>query len=93
MKQTYLIKQDFTDHIQIERNIYVHYHEWYNDIKSSYKNNDNIFKQFEMDFQRSILYCNGHIVNNTDVWLKEGDVVRLDIEHLGSLENKIILLK
>ena len=34
-----------------------------------------------------------NIVNNTDVWLKEGDVVRLDIEHLGSLENKIILLK
>ena len=34
-----------------------------------------------------------NIVNNTDVWLKEGDVVRLDIEHLGSLENKIIIVK
>lgn len=65
-----VIKQDFTDHIQIERNIYVHYHEWYNDIKNSYKNNNNIFKQFEIDFQRSILYCNGHIVNNTDEFMK-----------------------
>ena len=34
-----------------------------------------------------------NIVNNTDIWLKEGDYICLKVDHLGSLKNTIAVVE
>jgi len=47
-----------------EKIVYYNFKNWYNDMKKSFRNKNDIIKQFLVDFKRSNLYCNGVKANN-----------------------------
>jgi hypothetical protein len=54
----------FIEGEQIEKIIYYNFKNWKNDMIKSFKSNDDIIKQFLVDFNRSEIFCNGNKVDN-----------------------------
>lgn len=57
------MEHSFVEGEKIERIIHFNFKSWYNDMKKSFTN-ISIKKQFELDFDRGIYYCNGNIIDD-----------------------------
>ena len=44
--------------------VYIDHKYFYNDIKKSYKDNNNVYEQFQMDFNRNRFYLNNNLLEN-----------------------------
>lgn len=58
------IKEVFKIDEKIERLIKFNLDKWYDDIKKTYESANNIWKQFVADSNRSIISCNGNIIDS-----------------------------
>ena len=56
------VNKFFVEGERIERIINFNFKAWLKDVKSSFKSNDDIAKQFVTDWNRSNLYCNGNVI-------------------------------
>jgi hypothetical protein len=68
-KKNKKLSQHFVEGELIESNITVDLKFWLKDIKNSYKDNTAISKQFLVDFDRCLFFCNGHEVKQPDSFL------------------------
>jgi hypothetical protein len=51
---------------KLEHNLFINKQFFINDAKSSYKNNEKIFKQFKLDLPRCDIYINNHKLNDPE---------------------------
>jgi len=63
------LSQQFVEGELMESNVNLDLNLWLNDIKNSYKDNNQIANQFLVDFDRCSFYCNGHKVNDPSSFL------------------------
>ena len=54
----------FDENELVERIIHYDFKKWLKDMKQSFKNNNEIIKQFLLDFKRAEYFCNGNLIKN-----------------------------
>lgn len=63
------INDNFIEGDRIEKMIHFKFTDYFKDMKQSFKNKEDILKQFKQDCYRSLFYCNGNLIIDSDEFL------------------------